>query len=237
MKKKYKIGIFFGIILYLIIYGFFNVSRLICLSICLGMSIIAFTYMYIYELKLSLRNLKYFVDSTNQSSEIMILEYTKQKKCMHDIKNDLFFIKDMLNKGEQCQVQKKIDNLLIECFQNDSPAICTNIYVNSFLTYFISKHPQINIDIKINVPEKINMKPIDLSTLMLCLLKDEFATGTRNMKFYMSVNENELVVRVIYCEQILSVDNDVEMLLEIFAKNYQGDFKIKKNEISCILFL
>ena len=57
------------------------------------------------------------------------------------------------------------------------------------------------------------------------------------MKFYMSVNDNELVVRVIYCEQILSVDNDVEMLLEIFAKNYQGDFKIKKNEISCILFL
>ena len=69
---------------------------------------------------------------------------------MSDIKNELFFVKNMLEKKEYDKAQDKIDNILLDCFKIYSPSICTNIYVDSFLSRFINTHSQIDFDIKID---------------------------------------------------------------------------------------
>ena len=59
-----------------------------------------------------LKNLNQFVDITDQSIEKIILDEKKINKSIHDIKNELFFVKNMLEKKEYDKAQDKIDNIL-----------------------------------------------------------------------------------------------------------------------------
>lgn len=237
MKKNYKLGFILGIIIYVILHGLFNVSRIFAFAISLGSGYIILNYLRIYELKIRLKSLNQFVDITDQSAEKIITENKELKECIHDIKNDLYTMKNLLGKSEFNKMEEKIDNLILECAKIHSPAICINIYVDSFLTKFISDHPQISLDIKINVPEKINMKAMDLSSFMLCLLHDSLINESGKMKFHMCVNNNELSAYVVYPNEITTIQDDSQTLLEIIVKKYHGEIEIKRDEIRCILFL
>ena len=139
-------------------------------------------------------------------------------KSIHNIKNELYYVKDKQIKKEYNDAQEKIDNVLLECYKIYSPSICANIYIDSFLTKFIKKHSKIEFDIKIDVPEKIEMKPMDLSSLMLCVLHDDLIQEDGIMKFHMYANINELCLNVEYPNK-LKIDDDLLILLKTIVKN------------------
>ena len=150
--------------------------------------------------------------------------------------------KDLLEifREEKCTripiYQDKIDNILLDCFKIYSPSICTNIYVDSFLSRFINTHSQIDFDIKIDVPDKIKMKPMDLSSLMLCLLQDDMIRKKGTMKFHMYANINELRINIEYPNKINIENDDLQILLKIIVNKYHGEIKIESNQIQCFLF-
>ena len=75
---------------------------------------------YSHKFKVMLKNLNQFVDITDQSIEKIILDEKNINKSIHDIKNELFFVKNMLEKKEYDKAQDKIDNILCE-YPSDNP--------------------------------------------------------------------------------------------------------------------
>lgn len=185
MKKRYILGFVLGIVTYVILHLFFNIYEAFAITMALVIGYSVLIFLKTYKFKVMLKNLNQFVDITDQSIEKIILDEKNINKSIHDIKNELFFVKNMLEKKEYDKAQDKIDNILLDCFKIYSPSICTNIYVDSFLSRFINTHSQIDFDIKIDVPDKIKMKPMDLSSLMLCLLQDDMIRKKGTMKFHM----------------------------------------------------
>lgn len=80
------------------------------------------------------------------------------------------------------------------------------------------------------------MKPMDLSSLMLCLLQDDMIIKKGTMKFHMYANINELRINIEYPNKINIENDDLQILLKIIVNKYQGEIKIESNQIQCFLF-
>ena len=80
------------------------------------------------------------------------------------------------------------------------------------------------------------MKPMDLSSLMLCLLQDDMIRKKGTMKFHMYANINELRINIEYPNKINIENDDLQILLRIIVKKYHGEIKIESNQIQCFLF-
>lgn len=236
MKKRYILGFVLGIVTYVILHLFFNIYEAFAITMALVIGYSVLIFLKTYKFKVMLKNLNQFVDITDQSIGKIILDEKNINKSIHDIKNELFFVKNMLEKKEYDKAQDKIDNILLDCFKIYSPSICTNIYVDSFLSRFINTHSQIDFDIKIDVPDKIKMKPMDLSSLMLCLLQDDMIRKKGTMKFHMYANINELRINIEYPNKINIENDDLQILLKIIVNKYHGEIKIESNQIQCFLF-
>lgn len=82
-----------------------------------------------------------------------IIEERKERRChVHDIKNKLYYIKECAHKKDFTNMEDEVDKLWIECMKIYPSSICSNVYIDSFLSKFILNHPKLQYDIKINVP-------------------------------------------------------------------------------------
>lgn len=236
MYKKFGFGFIAGIIIYIILHEIFNIPKILTLIIALFVFYILLTYLKSCKLKIMLDNLNKFVSVSNKYVE-NIIEERKEMRChVHDIKNKLYSIKECIHKKDFTNMEDEVDKLLIECLKIYPSSICSNVYIDSFLSKFILNHPKLQYDIKINVPENINIKVMDLTSFILCLLNDNLIKNQGNLMFHMCSNDSELVTNVIYPNNISDMDEDSLLILNLLVKKYHGNIIIEEKQIKCVLF-
>lgn len=237
MKKNYLFGIITGIVMYIILHTFFNLSRIFTIPISFVIAFIVWNYLRIYKLRTLLNNLNKFVNITDQSFDRMVNDKNELKLYVHDLKYDLLEIRDLLQKNDINKVKIKIEDTLLECAKHDVPSLCKNVYVDSFLTDFVLNHPSLTIDVKVDIPEIINIKVMDLSSFILCLLNENLIRESGKMSFHMIVKNNELITHITYPDKINNIEDDSQLILKAIVKKYHGEIIIENNHIKCILFL
>lgn len=230
-----KLGFVLGIVLYFILDGL-KISKIITVFISILIGWIVYLYIKYYQLKVNMNHTNQWISMTNQSIEKFMKEKQKIQNCMHDMKNQLYEIKSLCEQKDYKKIEQKIDAISMQCTKLSTSSISTNMVLDTFLSKFISNHPQLQYDIKINVPDSIQMKTNEFSSFLICLLKDEFIKQKGNMTIHMNMTENELVSNIFYPNEI-KMEEDCLFILETIVNQYHGKLKIKENQINCILFL
>lgn len=194
-------------------------------------------YSISYKKDIEFQNLNRFVEISNAHVLQIILEQKNIKELVHDMKNQLEEIRLLSRNSDFEQIEISINSWLLDYAHKYPVSICNNVYIDALVQNFMKKHPDVTFEIKINVPETIDMDIKDLSTLLMCLLCDDFMNDDGTFVFQISVNEKELDIHTEYPKQIKNMNETLNEVLNMIVKEYSGQLLIYDYSFEIVIFL
>lgn len=126
------------------------------------------------------------------------------RRAKHDLRHHMTIINSYLQQGELDKLSDYLENYNSSIPDDNSVILCQNITVNLLLLYFLqqAKNNNIEIEIHIDIPEKINIAEYDLTVLIGNILENAIeacsnkSCGSRWIKICGKVNNNTLLFTV-----------------------------------------
>jgi two-component system sensor histidine kinase AgrC len=144
--------------------------------------LLVFTLLFVFYaiIYLNFENISLYYQ-LQQDREIMLIQTHMQKKeymtitdkinaiqiYRHDMRHNINIINSFLNDNNICEAKKYLDNLTDNLNKNIIEKYCDNYVVNVFLSSYINKAKNENIQviIKVHIPENINIDNMELGLI------------------------------------------------------------------------
>lgn len=129
---------------------------------------------------------------------------TNIKSLKHDIKNHIIALSEIHKKRDDKAFQDYVNQIFAE-IKNDNEFINSNNFVvDSIINFKLQKllvYDDIEIDLNVNIPNKINIVPYDLTVILGNLIDNSINAIEKvdsNKKFYLSINyeKNNLIILI-----------------------------------------
>lgn len=141
------------------------------------------------------------------------------KIIRHDIKNHVLSLQSLIDNKDYEEVGKYIRTVVNQINYTDEYARSGNSEIDSILNYKISKAQiyEIKCDISLKVPEKLNVRPFDLSVILGNLMDNAIEAASK------SKNEKKINV---------SIDLDRNVLYINISNSFDGVLNYKNGKLS-----
>lgn len=169
------------------------------------------------------------IEMTEKNIDKIAQEQKKIQQVIHDSKNTLLEVDEMITQGKVDQIHSYInDSLKNSMYTYESP-LCLNVYIDSILREKIRLYSEIQFDLTLQIPERIPIKTTDLIALVSMVIdKSCNQIQKENGTFYhleLIGNEHELSINECFFTQQIEVDMRFsrESYLMALIKKYDGD--------------
>lgn len=189
---------------------------------------------------------KEIVSMTEKNINEIVIQQREIQKIIHDTKNQMLEIDMMVEKNQLEEIRPFIKRWQENFYSSYHTPVCLNVYIDNILCNKMEEYPDINFDLKINVPEQISMNTTDLISLLTIVIDHSCETLRKNKssQYYLEItcNENEFEIFESYqpCQINTIKDSFKENYLTNIVKKYHGDRVIEnkgKYKQSILLFI
>lgn len=170
------VGVFYTLENYRVSVGYYNDINIINLLlftffVVMGYVNVGFAIISTKRLHITNSNIKLIESQINLQRENYktLIEFTEERaKQKHDLRHHITAVKSMLETGKSENALQYIQQFDQSYLHKDIPVLCMNLTADSLIKHYMSIALNKGIDFrtKLNLPEDININPVDLSVIL-----------------------------------------------------------------------